>query len=66
MNDKIKDKKRILDLLEEQRKILERCAEKVEKEEGNYHHHSLVSISEQIDEIILNYFQYLKISDKNQ
>ncbi|MEL7567531.1 MAG: hypothetical protein AAGU27_22005 [Dehalobacterium sp.] len=72
MNNKIEDQKedekniqkKFLDYLEEQRKILELCAEKTEREKGNYHHDSLVRVSKQIDEIILKYFRNIKTQNK--
>lgn len=56
-----KTSENILDLLEEQRKILELS---VEKEKTNYHQESLVRISERMDELIIRYYRNNRYQNK--
>ena len=64
MDEEIKDEKFLLNLLEQQRKILEF---NVERKEVNYHQDAILSISEEMDDIVISYYrQKMKKYKKNK
>ncbi|MEN3002866.1 helix-turn-helix domain-containing protein [Dehalobacterium formicoaceticum] len=56
----------IISKLEEKRKALNLHSAQATREVGSYHHDSLVRISEEMDELIINYYRNTKKNDKTK